>query len=67
MSITHTFVSAVPDGVDPSLIRPSDWNAAHTITAPVGIGTASAAASLEIVDVPPRAHTDNERKTGKIR
>jgi len=57
MSITHTFVSAVPDGVDPSLIRPSDWNAAHTITAPVGIGTASAAASLEIVDTGPEILT----------
>lgn len=32
MGITHTFVSEVEDGVDATLVRPSDWNAEHTIT-----------------------------------
>lgn len=31
MAITHTKVSAVADGIDASLILPSDWNANHTI------------------------------------
>lgn len=31
-SVTHQFVSAVPDGVDDALVRPSDWNAGHDIT-----------------------------------
>lgn len=30
MSITHTKVSAVGDGGDSNLVRPSDWNAEHT-------------------------------------
>jgi len=29
--IKHTFTSAVADGVDDTLVQPSDWNAAHTI------------------------------------
>ena len=29
MSATHTFVSAISDGVDATLVRPSNWNAAH--------------------------------------
>ena len=31
MIITHTKVSTIADGGDTSLIRPSDWNAQHTI------------------------------------
>lgn len=31
MAIKHTFVSAKADGADTSLVRPSDWNADHTI------------------------------------
>lgn len=29
--VTHTLVSAIPDGADASLVQPSDWNADHTI------------------------------------
>lgn len=29
-SVTHAFVSAVADGADATLVRPSNWNAAHT-------------------------------------
>jgi hypothetical protein len=32
MSITHTFVSGIADGADATRVRPSNWNAAHTIT-----------------------------------
>jgi hypothetical protein len=35
MGIKHTFVSAVADDADTSLVRPSDWNADHTIDADV--------------------------------
>jgi hypothetical protein len=31
MPITHAFVSQKPDGEDTSVVRPSDWNAAHVI------------------------------------
>lgn len=31
MGITHPFVSGKPDGDDTSLVRPTDWNAEHTI------------------------------------
>lgn len=31
MPITHPFVSAIADGSDATLVRPSNWNADHTI------------------------------------
>jgi len=34
--VKHTKVSTIPDDTDTSLIRPSDWNADHTLT---GLGT----------------------------
>jgi hypothetical protein len=30
MSTAHAFVSAIADGGDATLVRPSNWNAAHT-------------------------------------
>ena len=36
LSVTHPFVSAVADGADASVVRPSNWNATHTVT---GLGT----------------------------
>ena len=32
VSLKHTFVSAIPDGADTSVVRPSNWNAEHTLT-----------------------------------
>jgi hypothetical protein len=32
VSLTHSKVSSIPDGADTSLVRPSDWNAEHTLT-----------------------------------
>lgn len=50
MGITHAFTSAKSDGGDSSLVKPSDWNAAHVIS---GVGlilleqhTASSSATL---------------------
>ena len=31
MSVTHPFVSTKGDGGDATLVRPSNWNAAHTV------------------------------------
>jgi hypothetical protein len=36
ITVKHTKVSSVPDTGDTSLVRPSDWNADHTL---VGVGT----------------------------
>ena len=36
--VKHNKVSTVPDSADTSLVRPSDWNADHTLT---GFGTAA--------------------------
>ena len=38
VTVKHPFVSAVPDSADTSLVRPSNWNADHTI---IGLGTAA--------------------------
>src|SRR3990167_2298961 len=32
ISLKHPFTSPLPDGNDPNLIRPSNWNAEHTLT-----------------------------------
>ena len=36
ITVKHSKVSTIPDDVDTSLVRPSDWNADHTL---VGLGT----------------------------
>ena len=38
VTVKHPFVSAVADSTDTSLVRPSNWNADHTV---VGLGTAA--------------------------
>ncbi len=32
MAVTHAFASEVADGADNTLVQPSDWNAAHTLS-----------------------------------
>lgn len=32
VSLKHNFVSAVPDGPNTSIVRPSNWNAEHDLT-----------------------------------
>jgi len=36
ITVTHKFVSAIPDGDDASVVRPSNWNDTHELT---GLGT----------------------------
>lgn len=36
VSLKHAFTSAVPDGVDTSVVQPSNWNAEHTLTMATG-------------------------------
>jgi hypothetical protein len=36
ITVKHSKVSTIPDDADTSLVRPSDWNADHTLT---GLGT----------------------------
>ena len=36
ITVTHTKVSTIPDDADATLVRPSDWNASHTLD---GVGT----------------------------
>jgi hypothetical protein len=35
VSLKHAFVSSIPDGADTSVVRPSNWNAEHTLTGTV--------------------------------
>lgn len=55
LSYKHAFVSAVPDGADATKIRPSNWNAEHTVTMAtgriLGRSTASTGAVEEITPV----------------
>jgi hypothetical protein len=45
ITVKHSKVSTIPDGADTSLVRPSDWNADHTLvgTVPVANGGTGAA------------------------
>jgi hypothetical protein len=48
MPITHTFVSPKSDGADITLVRPSNWNASHTIATfgtPIMIAASNATAA----------------------
>jgi hypothetical protein len=36
ITVKHKFVSAIPDGADTSIVRPSNWNDTHDLT---GLGT----------------------------
>ena len=49
VTVTHPFVSAIADGVDATVVRPSNWNADHTITGTVDVvngGTGASTASI---------------------
>lgn len=46
MSVTHAKVSAIPDGDNTDEVRPSDWNADHTVS----IANADVSASAAIVE-----------------
>lgn len=39
LTITHTFVDPKADKADTTLVRPSDWNATHTIVNGTGLAT----------------------------
>jgi hypothetical protein len=36
ITVKHKFVSAIPDGTNPTIVRPSNWNDTHDLT---GLGT----------------------------
>lgn len=50
LSLTHTFVSAKSDDADATLVRPSNWNAEHTITLAANkiVGAITAGVAVEI-------------------
>jgi Concanavalin A-like lectin/glucanases superfamily len=41
MTVKHTFTSAIADGVDATLVRPSNWNAAHSAITQVELSLGS--------------------------
>ena len=48
LTVTHAFVSAKPDGVDPTIVQPSNWNDDHIIVGSIPIvsgGTGAATAA----------------------
>lgn len=48
ITLTHPFVSAKPDGADPTLIQPSNWNATHSVAGTLDVangGTGAATAA----------------------
>ena len=48
LTITHSFVSVKPDGVDPTIVQPSNWNDDHIVVGSIPIasgGTGAATAA----------------------
>ena len=49
VTVTHPFVSAISDGADATVVRPSNWNADHAITGTLDVangGTGASTASI---------------------
>jgi hypothetical protein len=64
ITVTHSKVSAIPDGADTSVVRPSDWNADHVLTGTIPVangGTGAATADGAVTNLLP-SQTGN---TGK--
>lgn len=53
MAITHSFTSAIPDGPDPTIVRPSNWNADHVI-------------ALSASDIPPLDYIGGAGVVGQV-
>jgi hypothetical protein len=45
ITVKHSKVSSIPDGTDTSVVRPSDWNADHTLTGTIPVDNGGTGAS----------------------
>jgi len=45
ITVKHSKVSTIPDDADTSLVRPSDWNADHTLTGVIDVANGGTGAS----------------------
>ena len=45
ITVKHNKVSTIPDGDDTSVVRPSDWNADHTLTGTVPVANGGTGAA----------------------
>ena len=64
ITVKHSKVSTIPDGDDSSLVRPSDWNADHTLTGTVPVengGTGASTANGALTNLLP-TQTGNSGK-----
>lgn len=59
LSVTHPFVSAKSDGVDATLVQPSNWNAGHTLTMSTAKVLGRLTASTGVVEELPITGTGN--------
>lgn len=49
LTIKHTFVSAIADGADATVVRPSNWNATHTLTGSIALNEITAATGANTI------------------
>ena len=42
ITVTHPFVSAIADGADATVVRPSNWNATHSLSGTVDVAVRDA-------------------------
>lgn len=63
VTITHAFVSAIPDSGDATIVQPSNWNDDHTIA---GLGTAAEAATTDFATAAQGAKADTALQPAAI-
>lgn len=63
VSVTHQFVSAIPDGGDATVVQPSNWNDVHTVT---GLGTAAEADTTDFATAAQGAKADTALQPAAI-
>lgn len=49
MAVKHTFVSAIADGGDATLVQPSNWNASHTVDDNTFVAAKLSASATDVV------------------
>ena len=61
LTVTHPFVSALADGADDTLVRPSNWNAGHTISGTVDLTQGGTGGANNVTTTDPGVSNDSSQ------
>ena len=66
ITVKHKFVSAIPDGTDATIVRPSNWNDDHDLTGTIPVangGTGASTATDGLNNLLPSQTGNNGKKS----